>query len=109
MKDGIKNMIGDLRHVKLFTRRYRSPKGKGEEWWRGVMNRYYNAEKRIDSCEHRWYVLQYEDGHLETTRLRVLQGGFFSGFSPAIYRGLVIPRLVDFATFAHVKDFWLAF
>jgi len=109
MKDDIKNMMNDFRHITLFPRRYRSPRGKSEEWWRGVMKRYFNAEKRIDSCDYQWYVLQFEDGHLETTRLRVLQGGIFSGFSPAIYRGMVIPRLVDFATFSRIKDFWLAF
>ena len=109
MKTYTKQIIRDLLHITLFPRRYRTPKGRGEDWWREVMRRYANDEKRIESTCFQWYVIQYDDGHLETARLRVLQKGFFSGMTPAIYRGAVIPRLVTFGTYSHIKDIRLAF
>ncbi len=109
MKTDIKDIIRDLLHVTLRPRRYATPQGRTDDWWRGVMRRYANTEKRIESNYYHWYVIQYDDGHQETARLRVLQGGLFSGMTPAIYRGAVIPRMVDFGTYAHIKDMRLAF
>ena len=109
MKTDYNHIIGDLRHVTLFPRRYDAPRGRSADWWRGVMRRYAREEKRIESNGHGWYVIEYDDGHLETARLRVLQGGLFSGITPAIYRGAVIPRMMDFGTYAHIKDLRLAF
>lgn len=109
MKSNVKHIIEDLRHLTLFPRRYKAPKGRSGDWWREVMRRYANTEKRIESNYYHWYVIQYDDGHHETARLRVLQGGLFSGMTPAIYRGAVIPRMLDFGTYSHIKDMRLAF
>lgn len=109
MKTNMKNIIADLRHLTPFPRRYDAPKGRTADWWRGEMRRYANAEKRIESNSYQWYVIRYDDGHVETARLRVLQGGLFSGMTPAIYRGLIIPRMVEFGTFSHIKELRLAF
>ena len=109
MKTQIKDLMEDLRHITIFPRRYKSPKGRSAEWWREVMRRYANTEKRIESNYYHWYVIKYDDGHMETARLRVLQGGLFSGMTPAIYRGMIFPRMVDFGTYSHIKDLRLAF
>lgn len=109
MKTDIKDIIKDILHVTLRPRRYATPQGRTDDWWRGVMRRYANTEKRIESSSSKWYVILYDDGRLETARLRVLHGGLISGISPAIYRGMLIPRRIGYGTFSHVKDLWLAF
>ena len=108
MKDTIKHILADLRYVTIVPRRYVTPAGLGEAYWGGVIERYRDAERRIETTHHRWYVIEFKDGHKELARLRVLQGGLFTGKFPAIYRGF-IPRRVTYSTFSHVKDFRLAF
>lgn len=108
-KEGLKYFLNDLRHVTLFPRRYKTRQGMSEDYWRAVNSRLVQAKKRIDACDWHWYVIEFKDGHKETTRLRVLKGGFFSGMYPALYRGAIIPRPVIIGTFDHIKDFRLAF
>lgn len=109
MKTDRKTIVGDLLRITLFPRRYGTPRGRTDEWWRGVMRRYGNAEKDIESRPWSWYVISYDDGREETARLRVLHGGLVSGISPAIYRGAVIPRRIGFGTFSHVREIRPAF
>lgn len=108
MKARANIILNDLRHLVLFPRRYRTPQGKTEDYWNRVQRDYCNEQKRIDSSESRWFIILYKDGHEELTRLRVLQGGLLSGYSPAIYRG-IFPRLVTFGTYASIKDIYPAF
>lgn len=104
-----RDVIGDLLGMVIFPRRYPVPTGKAEDWWRGVMRRYANAEKKLEGSDWSWYVLTFDDGHRETTRLKVLRRGIISGMCPAIYRGVIFKRIVTFATFSHVIDIWPAF
>ena len=105
----IKNCLADLRHLTLFPRRYKTPQGRGPEYWDDVVRRYKNYEKVILSSDWHWRVLEFDDGHCELADLRVLQNGFFSGHQSAIYRGLVIPRRIGYGTWSHVKSIRLAF
>ena len=105
----IKEIWEDLRHVTLFPRRYETRQGMDEDYWRAVNRRLIKAKGRVSNCAWQWYVIEFKDGHKETTRLRVLKGGFFSGMSAALYRGAIIPRYVDIGTFDHIKDITLAF
>ena len=106
-KQEFKNVLADLRHFTLFPRKYSSPK-MGADYWREILRRYGNTEKRIESSDFRWYVIEYKDGHKELAYLRVLQNGFFSGLAPAIYRGL-FPRRIDYVTFSNIDRIRLAF
>ena len=108
MKDKIKYMLADLRHLTISPRRYTSSPVTGEDGWSKVIRGYGNTEKRIQSSNHRWYVIEFDDGHEELAFLRVLRGGLFSGKCPAIYRGF-LPGRIDFVTFSHVKDIRPAF
>ena len=101
-KQDIRILLADLRHVTIFPARCKTLLGKGSDYWLGVMRKYCNAEKRIDASAFRWFVLEFLDGHSELAYLRVLRDGLFSGKTPAIYRGLVIPRRVDFVAFSHI-------
>ena len=109
MLDKFTSIIGDFRYFTFFRRRYKTARGKGEDYWRSELRRYGNVEKRLLSSDYRWYVLEFQDGHNELAYLRVLQGGFFSGLSPAIYRGCIIPHRLDFLTFANINNIRLAF
>ena len=104
----IKFIASELRRLTLFPRRYSSPR-MGADYWREVLRRYGNAEKRIQASESSWYVIRYVDGHEELARLRVLKDGLFSGHAPAIYRGAVIPRMVNYVTFSNVDRIRIAF
>ena len=108
-KEDLKYILDDLRHITLFPRRYETRQGMDAEYWREVGHRMSQVEKRVDCCPWHWYVIEYKDGHKETTRLRVLKGGFFSGMYPALYRGAIYPRMVIIGTFDHIKDIRLAF
>lgn len=105
----IKEIWEDLRYVTLFPRRYETRQGLDGDYWREVMHRMGNTKKKVDCCPWHWYVIEYNDGHKETTRLRVLKGGFFSGMSPALYRGAIIPKMVCVGTYDHIKSIRLAF
>lgn len=108
-KQDIKNFFADLRHFTLIPARYKDLPGQGAEYWSGVTRKYCNIEKRISASDFRWYVIEFLDGHQELAYLRVLQDGFFSGKAPAIYRGMIIPRRIDYVTFSHIIQIRLAF
>ena len=103
----IKDIWEDLRYVTLFPRRYETLQGMGEDYWREVNHRLAQTKKRVDTCDWHWYVIEYKDGHKETTKLRVSKAGPFSG--AALYRGVIIPRHVGIGTFDHIKNIRLAF
>lgn len=105
----LQNFFADLRYFTLFPKRYDAPKGQSQEYWRNVTRSYGNMQKRIKWSYFRWYVITYDDGHKELAYIRVLCGGIFSGLSPALYRGIIIPRMIDYSTFARIKDIKIAF
>ena len=105
----LRDALGDLRYLVLFPGRHKVAWGRGEDYWRSELRRYGNAEKRILSSDYRWYVLEFKNGRKELAYLRVLQGGFFSGLYPAIYRGIFIPRMLDYVTFSGIDRIRLAF
>lgn len=105
----IKYRLGELRYFHLFPRRYSSPKGMSREDWTRVSREYANMMKRIECSDYHWRVITYDDGRKELAYLRVLRGGLFSGMSPAIYRGPVIPHIIKLGTFAHITNIRLAF
>jgi len=109
MKNELRNIFSDLRYFTLRPRRIRIAPRLGEDGWREELRRYGNAEKRILSSDFRWYVLEFKDGKKELAYLRVLQGGLLSGLSPAIYRGCIIPRRIDYVTFSGIGRIRLAF
>lgn len=102
-------MVADLRHLTIFPRKYTAPKKKAADYWTGIVKEYKNTEKVLDSSDFHWRVLEFADGHKELAYLRVLQGGLLSGYSSAIYRGLVIPRRIDYVTFSNIDRIRLAF
>lgn len=108
-KQDIQNIMADLRYLTLFPRKYRTPRGRAADYWRGVSRSYGNAQKVIETSDYHWRVIEYRDGHRELTYLRVLKGGLLSGLYPAIYRGLIIPRRIGIATFSQVRDITPAF
>lgn len=99
-------ILEDLRHITLFPKRYDNVRGLN---WSSVGLNYSRHLAKVESTPWHWYVIEYTDGHKETTYLRVLAGGLFSGKRAAIYRGLVFPRRIDIVTFSHIKYIWLAF
>jgi len=99
----------DIRYLTPFPRRRNPPTGMTREYWGNVLRRYGNARKDIRTSNNHWRVISYDDGSRELAYLRVLQGGIFSGKYPAIYRGVIFPRMVDYGTFAHITDIRLAF
>ena len=105
----IKNIIADLRYIKLYRKRYDVPQGMGEDYWRAVMRRYGNFEKKLKGSSFRWHVIEYKDGRKELAYLRVLQNGIFSGMASAIYRGILIPHRISFAQFDAMKNIRGAF
>ena len=105
----IKEIWEDLRYVTLFPRRYDTRQGMGVDYWQAVSRRLLQTKSKVSRCAWSWYVIEYEDGHKETTRLRVIKGGLFGGMGAALYRGAVIPRMVHIGTFDHIKDIRLAF
>ena len=104
-------ILSDLRYLRIFPRRY--SKRAREDWrevsWGEVMRRYGNTQKDILNSGIRWRVITYDDGRKELAYLRVLQGGLLTGAYPAIYRGIIIPRRIDYPTFSHIRNIRLAF
>jgi hypothetical protein len=109
MKERLKDIIGDLRLLVLFPKRYVARGTHDGAYWRGMTQVYGDMEKRLLSSGYRWRVITYDDGHRELAYLRVLQGGMLSGKYPAIYRGLAIPRRISLETFSRIKDIRIAF
>jgi hypothetical protein len=99
-------IMADLRHMTIIPRRYDAVRKLN---WSAVGLKYSKALAGIESSPWHWYVIQYEDGRQELTYLRVLAEGLLSGKRAAIYRGLLIPRMVRIVTFSHIKEIRLAF
>lgn len=99
----------DLRHIRLIRKRYKPPTKMGKEYWGGVIRRYGNMQKALQCSDWHWRVIYYDDGRTELAYLRVLRGGIFSGMYSAIYRGLIIPHMIGYGTFAHITKIELAF
>ena len=108
-KQQFKRILADLRYLTLLPARYRAHVKKGADYWHDVVKDYKNTEKVLLSSDFRWRILEFKDGHRELAYIRVLQGGFFSGYASAIYRGLLIPRRIDYPTFDHIERILLAF
>lgn len=107
-KELIKHYWADLRCITLFPKRYNAlPAGPVD--WRKVSRDYGNLQKRIGSTDYRWYIITYDDGRKVLSYLRELSGGFFTGLQPAIYRGIIVPRLVTNVHFSHIREVRLAF
>ena len=105
----IVNTIHDLRYIKLYRKQYPAKQGMDDDYWRDVMRRYGNFEKKIKGGYHRWYVIEFKDGRKELAYLRVLQNGLFSGMASAIYRGLLYPHRITHVQFDAMKDIRVAF
>ena len=105
----IVHTIEDLRYVKLYRKQYPVPQGKGEDYWRDVMRRYGNFEKKLRGSYYRWHVIEYKDGRKELAYLRVLKNGIFSGMCSAIYRGLLYPHRITHVQFDAMKTIRVAF
>ena len=99
----------DILYLKPFRKRYKAKEGLKREDWDYIMRRYGNYEKEIESSGYRWRVISYDDGRKELAYLRVLSGGIFTGRYPAIYRGIIIPKMITYQVFSHIKDIRLAF
>lgn len=95
--------------IHIFHKRYKTPQGKSRAYWQGVMRRYSNTQKELSSTDYRWRIITYDDGRRELAYLKERAGGLFTGRYPAIYRGIIIPRMIDYGTYAHIKKITLAF
>lgn len=102
----LKYHLQDLGCLRLFHKRRKIPKDCD---WHIIMRAYGNQLKRIRSTDWRWYVITYHDGGRELMYLKVRQGGILSGLYPAIYRGILIPKMIGYDEYATIKDFRLAF
>lgn len=105
----IVHTIEDMRYIKLYRKQYPVPQGKSDDYWRDVVRRYGNVEKKIKCGFYHWYVIEFKDGRKELAYLRVLQNGLFSGMRSAIYRGILFPHKVSHAQFDAMKDISVAF
>ena len=95
----------DILCLRLFRKRYRPPDGMGREYWGLVVRRYGNSMKTIRASANHWRIITYDDGRRELAYMRVGRAGRY----PALYRGLLFPRMVDYGTFAHILTLELAF
>ena len=102
-------ILNDLRKLTLFPRRYSCPQGRDHAYWREEGRRYSNTMKALDESWGHWRVIEFTDGHEELAYIRVLRGGLLSGMFPAIYRGPIIPHMIDYVTFSHIKRIRQAF
>lgn len=101
--------LADLRYLTPFPRRYKPPGGRPLVFWDKVMSSYGDTQKGLAYSGYRWRVICFDDGRKELAYLKVRAGGLLTGKTPAIYRGIIIPRLLTYATFAHIKSIRLAF
>ena len=102
-------MTEDIKCLFRLPRRYKPPMGLNEAGWRDIVRRYSNEQKAISHSDYHWRIITYDDGRRELSYLRVLRGGFASGKYPAIYRGVIIPRRISYARFAHITNIRFAF
>lgn len=93
--------------IHLFHKRYKTPQGKSRAYWSKVMRRYGNTQKELSSTDWRWRIVTYDDGRRELFYLKERAGGILTGKYPAIYRGIIFPKLIGYGTFAHIKSITL--
>ena len=105
----IKHFFADLRYLTLFPRRYEARPGMTHADWKDLRAHYAGDMKKLANTHYRWRVITYDDGHKELVYLRVLRGGIVSGGYPGIYRGIIIPRLVKYATYSRMVESRIAF
>ena len=99
--------LQDLRHLKLFRKRYKTTHYGDADYWHKVAHDYYNFKKRIDCSDYHWYVVTYKDGRTELAyfkvwRIVIPHGG-------RLCRGAIIPRYFGITDYEHIKDIRLAF
>lgn len=104
-----KILMDDLRKLTLFPRRYSCQQERDHAYWMEVGRRYSATMHSLVCSWGHWRVIEYTDGHEELAYIRVLRGGFLSGMYPAIYRGTIIPHMIDYVTFSHIKRIRHAF
>jgi len=108
-KEQLQHYLADLRCLTLFPKRYDAPQGRTKEYWSAIMRDYSNEQKRLRSTDYRWYIISFDDGRRELAYLKVRAGGLLTGKYPAIYRGILIPRMLRYETYAHITKIRLAF
>lgn len=106
----------DLKYLRILPKRYARPfdtipsdiEGRAQ-YWRAVSRRYGNEVKRLTCTDYHWHIITYKDGRKELAYLRAIKGGLFGGMTPAMFRGIVIPRKVSLMTFSCIKHIRFAF
>lgn len=109
-------ILNDLRYYHIFPKRYAQPldavpsdaRGRAR-YWRAVSKRYGDEEKRLSCTDYHWHIITYKDGRKELAYLRSLKGGLFGGGTPAIFRGILIPRKMSHTTYSCIENIRLAF
>lgn len=107
MDNHMDNFLQDIRHFKLFPKRYKTTQGKDADYWRKVSREYGNFKKRVDGTGYHWYVITFKDGRKELAyfkiwRMVIPHGG-------RLCRGIIFPRYWGTHQYEHVKDIRLAF
>ena len=105
----LKSYWNDLRCFTLFPKRYKTPQGLSAEHWHKVTREYGNMQKRLRQSDMRWRIITYDDGRRELAYLKERSGGLLTGMTPAIYRGIIFPKMIRIGQFAHIKDIRIAF
>ena len=107
----LNQIMADLRCFVFFGRRCRAPlpafatKQAKIDYWHTISRRYGNTIKRLTTSGYRWRILTFKDGHKELAYLSVRKWGL----APAIFRGLVIPRMVGYIQFSNIQSIKTAF
>ena len=106
-KDELKYILQDLRHFKLFPKRYKTTTGKSAGYWSHVHRAYGNFKKRVGNSGWHWYVVTYKDGRKELAYFRVWR--FVLPHGGRLCRGLIFPRYWSVRKYEHTKKIELAF
>ena len=105
-ESGILNHLRDLRHFRLFPKRYKTSKGRSRAYWSKVSRAYGNFTKRVASSDYHWYVITYKDGREELAYFRMWY--IVIPHKGRLCRG-IIPHYWSVMQFEHTKDIRLAF
>lgn len=100
----IREFASAVRYLTLFPKNYVTPQGLSS--WGEVVKEYGNTKKKIRCSRYHWRVITYKDGHKELTYLRVKS---YAGSVASIYRGLLIPKVITYGTFANIDNIEIAF
>lgn len=99
--------LQDIRHLKLFPKRYKTTKGLSADEWREVWHRYNNFKKIVDCSDYHWYVITYKDGRKELAYLKVWR--LVEPHGGRLCRGMILPMLFSPTQYEHVEDIRIAF